>query len=151
MFINVLFYWRLIANTSSSSFLLILSIILNILISGASYSCSTTSLLSSLSLFKSSVSTQRNLQLFLLFIFSLIISPIYPFPITNTILMTTPPSCSHHDKTTVHIYKSCSFSSHSNPRKLAGCWVRFIHYFVLPSGIYFYLRFDRLFSLILPF
>jgi hypothetical protein len=94
MFINALFYWGLISNTSIFLFLLILSIIFKIWINGTSYSCSTKSLLLSLSLFNSAVSIQHNLQLFLLFNFTLIVSPIYPFPITNTTLMTTPPSCS---------------------------------------------------------
>jgi hypothetical protein len=151
MFINALFYWRLIANTTIFSFLLILSIIFNILITGTSYSCSTTSLLSFLSLFNSVVSTEHNLQVFFSSLSPSLYRKFTPF------LSPTPPSwqlhqaAHHHDVTTVHIYKSCSISSLSNPRKLTGFWVPFIHYFIFPSGIHFYLRFDHLFSLTLPF
>ena len=149
--INALFYWRLIANTSIFDFLLILSIIFKILITGTSYSCSTTSLPSSLSLFNSAVSTQHNLQLFLLFTFVLIISPIYPFPFTKPPSWQLHQAAHHHDVTTVHIYKSCSTSFLSNPRKLTGCWEPCMHSFAFSSGIHFYLSFGHLFSLILPF
>jgi hypothetical protein len=72
-------------------------------------------------------------------------------------LSPTPPSWQlrqtshHHDVTTLHIYKSCSISSLSNPRTLTSCLVPFMHCFVFPSGIHLYLRFDHLFPLILPF
>jgi hypothetical protein len=124
MYINASFYWQLITNTSIFPFLIFLSVIFNILITWTSHSCSTMSLISSLSLFKSALSTRHNLHLFS----SLHFHP-HVYHQFTPFLSPTPPSrqlhqtAHHHDVTTVQIYKSCSTSSLSNPRNLTGCWV----------------------------